>query len=57
MTVKELRELLYNFNDETEVKCCFECSNIEEATDIDAVVRLTYYVGGKTKDTVVIRMS
>ena len=57
MTVKELREVLFKFNDETEVKGAFECGNIEEATDISAVVQMTYHANNKSTETVVIRIS
>ena len=57
MKVKELRELLYKFNEDSEVKVCREYDTVEEAHDIDYVVCLTTYCEGGTEEGIVIKVA
>lgn len=56
MKVKELRELLYNFKEDSEVKVCRECDGVEEAHEIAYVVCLTTYSEGGTEEDIVIKV-
>lgn len=55
MTVKELREILYKFDEDSEIKCCSVFENVEDATSIRGVTVLQYFAPEGDNETVVIR--
>ena len=55
MTVKELRDILYKFNDDSEIKCCGTFENVEDATGIHGVTVLQYFAPTGDNETVIIR--
>jgi hypothetical protein len=56
MTVKELRQLLFQFDDDSVVKGCYACESVEEASEINVVTTLRYHTIEDENEVVVIRM-
>lgn len=55
MTVKELRELLYNFNEDSLVEVAWDDNNPEAGDGISKITAIKNYENGKTNELVVIR--
>lgn len=57
MKVKDLRELLYNFKEDSEVKVCRAYDSIEEGREIELIVGITTYFEGGTEESVAIKVA